>query len=337
MKHERAVPRSRGLTKLELSAYADLGLDPERVTITDLDAEVAKFLEADDARLANEFPVDPTTPPLNFDESRDATPIEKLSPEQRQELAQKYQKLGEIERELAEVKRKSAGLPPSVAAAVALAESPVATKSTAAAAKAAVTDIPAPAPAPAPAENGGEANSSAFGDVRECPRCGWNVDDPNVSEPSAVDKQLWLASLQGSRFVKEYSLYDDTIRVTFRSLKTSEISMSLSQAHADKLGSAALFFSRVIDYQHALSLARIEFANGVVIVSPIDQILASPKDDDELTRLPALLKHVNDEIHPNESLGRIVDIEFRKFRRLTEYMEANANRSGFTTGIGGRG
>lgn len=72
------------------------------------------------------------------------------------------------------------------------------------------------APAPAPKEEDMFQN-------RNCPRCGWQVDQNNVHVPTDADKLEFMESVLGSRpFAKEVELMGGRMRARFRMVTVTE-------------------------------------------------------------------------------------------------------------------
>jgi len=69
-----------------------------------------------------------------------------------------------------------------------------------------------------------------------CPRCGWDQVHTEVARPTDDDKQCFMRSILGlKRYEKQYSLVDNTLKVTFCALSVEEVDLILDQLREDGL------------------------------------------------------------------------------------------------------
>lgn len=303
-----AEHRDRGLTPFERETLEKLHVAPHEIAEGGLDRIVKAVLEEDARALQHESPVDPATPAVKLDESQ-VTPIDRLTPEQRDRVLAKIQSMKSA---VADVR------PPSPAA------SNVPGLSAAVAASASAPTCKTRDDAPAPAAD--DAGTGIDMPVKHCPRCKWDLRRSDLLDVTREDKLAWIASLHGARYRKSYTLLDGHLQVVFRSITSKETEAVFHQTRLDFQDRAidfGAFTSEAHQYRLTLSLESVSFSDGVKLVVPAPAAAAGDPG------LKALREYVAASVLASESLARVVYRKFADFQRLIEWMEENSDNPDF--------
>lgn len=183
---------------------------------------------------------------------------------------------------------------------------------------------PADQPANATAATQAAPTQEAGGQIElNCPHCGWDVRNPEVTEPSDADKRAFLAAmLSGSRFYKQYKLFDGSVLVTFRTL-TSEESMAALQlmkddVKAERYMSDVEYLNVMHDYRLAMGLDNIMSSSARLLGTPPDITMLN------IEGLRSLHQKLLSEGLKSESLRRVVGQHYHRFQRLVEMLEVRS-------------
>ena len=193
------------------------------------------------------------------------------------------------------------------------------------------TPQPTPVADNAPTASVPESVSATF-----CPRCGWDMRLKFEVEPTARDKEDFLATLLGgTRYRKKYELFGGKVVVTFRSVLAEENKLIYRQLMYDQkndvIRTEAEWFVQLMDYRMACSLESIADKTGKLIAAVPELDLRANKKDE--TALVEQLNAVNNNALAQETTRRLVGTHLRQFQRLVEAIEAMALEPSFWTGI----
>jgi len=200
---------------------------------------------------------------------------------------------------------------------------------------------PPPAPEPvveAPPEPAAEAELDAGTEIQPdplCQRCGHMLTQ-DVVIPADADKQGFLQTvLGGQRFRKTYKVFGGNMGFTLRTLLPGESELALSQldhdVKAEKVLSHAQYMRQLADFRLAMSLEEFQRADGAPVkLRPIGDM---EYDTGEFSALPQLLDYVQNTLFVTDSVRRTIGMEWQRFQRLVELMEARADAADFWPAI----
>jgi hypothetical protein len=294
-------------------------------------------------------PVSPTTPPLQAAEPVD---ISQLSPEKQQEL---YAAVKEAQAMEAHFKARE--VPEDIAEVPGLAEA----YRTANAGKQYPAPIiendlfdpteqpppatPPPAPPQEPPDEPEEPEqprdstpSQTGGKLSEnplCPKCG-HLLSQEVPKITDDDKHNFVqAILGGTRFIKEFSIYQGKVIFTFRSLFTTDSDMvftQLEEDYVDKNPMPSDYMRMMQEYRLALSLESFQREGQAPKNFPAPEDLKNnPKfnSEEHATPLPQLMDYFRRDILLTENMKRNIGTKFMEFQRIVETIESHADDSTF--------
>jgi len=172
-----------------------------------------------------------------------------------------------------------------------------------------------------------------------CPRCSWDMRQKYESNPTEVDKEIFVASiLGGARMHKNYSIMGGRYNVKFRGMLAEENrqihhQMLLDQKR-DGFGSDTEWFLRFFEYRLACSIEAVVVDDKVIALVPELENVASVElpnitDNKELDPLTRLRNYVVLDVLKIEVTRRLVCNQFRQFQRLYEALEAMALEPNF--------
>ena len=180
-----------------------------------------------------------------------------------------------------------------------------------------------------------------------CPRCGWDQIHREIAQPSNADKQCFMRSILGrKRYEKEYSLIDNTLKVTFRALSPEETDLVLNQLRADGIPSddPMLETTRTMSamellvahnqYRMVCSLKRIDTGADKLDFDPVcpvsfTVITADEKQNEgDRTVLPSKLKDLMEKLG-SEPLFNILLNQSQLFHREVDILVQRANDPDF--------
>jgi hypothetical protein len=207
-------------------------------------------------------------------------------------------------------------------------------------------------PTPMPQISGDSGSDTAGGasmPVRNCPHCGWDLQQPDVPEPSDDVKRRFLFCLFPAvpvPFEHEYTLFNGHMVVRFRTLRNDEV--AAVSRHAERLlretGTPDRDSSLVSVLQATL---RIRLALQLVAIKTPDRDEVFPKgfsvdpgdpDHKSLWHVPenredvlfaALIRRVYDEILGSEAVSQVVAQRLADFNRMVSKMAAHAGDANF--------
>lgn len=179
---------------------------------------------------------------------------------------------------------------------------------------------------------------SADVSVTLCTHCGWPVNQCDLTDPTKLDKQIFVASILGQkRFYKTYELLGGQLRVTFRSLTIQENDIVIVQLVEDwnsgKLSGPAHSVAEATKYQLAMSLHSIETSVGPITLPTLDDYEYDAASLGKNTILPDIVTYVNEKALINEPLRRIVSKAYGHFIETVSKLEAMAETSDFWLAI----
>lgn len=155
---------------------------------------------------------------------------------------------------------------------------------------------------------------------------------PPVVTPA--DRLLYVQSILGGRFYREYEFFGGRLKASFRTLLVKDNDRCLAQCAAEtadgKLRTIDDFYRRYFDYRLCLSLHELTVNDAPVdISSSVDEILrgASPGDG---SVLPEILQQLQeDEVLQSESLWRLLGTAGQEFNRLVLAIEKESREPNF--------
>lgn len=170
--------------------------------------------------------------------------------------------------------------------------------------------------------------------IVECPRCGWDLKEPDPVQPSMVDKQSYLmATAGGMLFQREYELFGGRMSVTFRELRPYEADEVFKQAYHErsegKIQNPQEFFETLMRLRICLQLVVLVNADGANhFPSELKEWRGQP-DKGEVTILPKVLEKIYKEAIRTESLNRVLSKALGHFNRMVNKLEENWYRPDF--------
>lgn len=202
---------------------------------------------------------------------------------------------------------------------------------------------PAPRPPSTRVDEPPPAPPEAGPDPGRCPRCNHDLSITEPFEPSEADVQLYVQHVLGApRFLKDYDLFGGRVRLTARTLLSSEVQLLLLQVRADwqagRVASYAEANTMAQRYNTVASLQRLEREGRVPLeVPPLEKIPFDPDPGHPGdTVLRALYEdfYGPDGVLGGESLARLIQARVVEFGLLVGRLEARAQDPGFWSGIG---
>ncbi len=302
-------------------------------------------------------PIDPATEPLEVPEPVD---INDLPPDEQERAIQIFKEMDELQDRMNMARRartKTQPLPPQITG------TPGAAQAIGVAAAAAAAEreqqpgvtlvddlgitgdqpfkLKKPAAAPAQPESAPEISSpeqvsaEAGGDLTDatthCPQCNFDLNGELVA-PSTEDIVAYLSTLMGEgRFRKEARLFGGRIIVVFRGLLPKEVDMALQLADDDVVAGNITHIT-----QYARVAETYKLIMGIESVtrtgqSPIN--LPAVSDIEEPTNgrssILQLKEYLDNDVFTTDSLRRTVGLQWIKFNRMLQYMEAKSDDPDF--------
>lgn len=301
--------------------------------------------EAED--VAGLTPIDPTTPPLAMQPTRD---ISQLPPSEAVKAAAAFKELTELQDRMHQAREQAKAIEelpermttiPGYLEAMAATQQPTAEL---------IDDLglsddkprmrkKQPVAPVAPAAPTPEAKSgSDITDLRvTCPRCQFDLNG-ELFTPTVEDKVSYMALVMGdqNRFRRKVSLFGGRIIVVFRSLLTSEEHLAMRQvdedAKLDKISNLVLYASTLEDYKMVMSIESVQRkGKPPVVIAPI----ADYEFDDKKNRtaLPEFREWLDDEVLNAGSIRRAINREYFVFTQIMHMCEVHAPDSDFFDGI----
>lgn len=174
-----------------------------------------------------------------------------------------------------------------------------------------------------------------------CINCGFagsKLED--VTVVTEDDKEAFLSMLiGGSRFYKEFEIYNGAIKIVFRSLTQTELDMALTQASCDmaagKIPDQAEYFRRVHNYEQCMAIHKIVSEKSAVTFPEISEVLVDEAVPGEplRTKLVDYQPYVYEKFIKTSSMLRIVSTLYLRFNALMSRLEANMHNADFWKGI----
>lgn len=179
----------------------------------------------------------------------------------------------------------------------------------------------------------------------ECPHCGYDLKKPDPTAPTDDDKLNFVQAVLGQqRFRKTYSLLGGKLRLTFRSLLTSESNMAFRQVVVDAqkdlrdrlIQDTPFYWRNLTTYRTVMALEAVDSAaTGTIEVPPIEEIevdagtYAFPD-----TKLLAVHDEIVQQTMPTETLQQIVGHCYNEFQALCDKLMVMAEDPNFFGAIG---
>lgn len=179
----------------------------------------------------------------------------------------------------------------------------------------------------------------------ECPHCGYDLKKPDPTEPTDDDKLNFVQAVLGQqRFRKTYALLGGRLRVTFRSLLTSESNMAFRQVLVDAqsdlknrlVQDTAFYWRNLTTYRTVMALESVDSAaTGTIEIAPVDEIETDPGAFSfPDTKLIAVHDEIVKQAMPTEHLQQIVGHCFNEFQALCDKLTVMAEDANFYRAIG---
>lgn len=327
------VIKTDKLTPLEREQLAKLGVKAGEALPADLPQRLADAQAAArrDAESPTDLPVDPKTPPIQI------KPIDigELSPEKQRELMDSLQSFQQIHQHFEntpQVAAAGAGVNAALRTAHNAALEPQASQ------VAAPQSVdPRPIVTPEPAATVADTGTDP---VKLCAHCLHDPRQADTVEVTHDDKlRFFQAVLGGQRFTKQYTLLAGNVRVTFRSLLSTETTTVLAQLGRDvrsqKILSDGDYEQWRLYYRMGLSLQDIAVGGTLTSVPELSALQAPVELG--ATRVGEIWEYVETDVLPQESLKRQVGRLFMDFQRVVEKLEVMMDapeNSDFWQGIG---
>jgi len=169
--------------------------------------------------------------------------------------------------------------------------------------------------------------------ITQCKHCGFPVDQEDVIVNDRDKYNFLQAVLGGTRFYKEFALFDGNLKITYRTLTTPETDLVFRQMALEMkdntIESSADYWLKLMTYRLALAVERIETPSGGPILIPELKEFKVDFDPVLKTPIPKITEHVMSEIAPQETIRRILVNQLAHFQRTVEHLEARMNDSDF--------
>ena len=200
-----------------------------------------------------------------------------------------------------------------------------------------------PAAAPAAEEPATEPETRTFAEttLKVCQHCGWQLHLPDLVEPTAADKQVFLQSMLGGiPFQKAYDLLGGELQVVLRSLRPDEVDICYQQCYAERrrgeLPENMDFWESLMRSRFCFQLVALRHTQ-VIHELPADLAewrdglpeQAAPVDENADTIAKQIRDHVYTKVLKTESLIRLVGATTAEFNRLVKKLEDNALNTDF--------
>lgn len=330
----QVVPKT--LTPAEQAVFDSLNIKEGQAVPGNLAQLVKSAQDAAKSENANAPPPVPLgTPPLKVPE---AVPLSKLPSAHQQAILTSIQETAEFHKTQQAVEAASAGLEPSVQAAV-------------------MAGLQAQqAPQLEDVEIVDDRDSVTYADTGElkttptkttpparphlptyCPHCGWDQEVKETVPVDDADKRSFLAALLGGvNWKKSYSILGGSLEIVCRSLYGSEVDMCFKQAYLElqrgDLPGRPEFSEKVNRYRVMLQLVSLRSTAGMSHILP--ENIADWAVDSDLNNTPlfAIGEYFYSKVLTSETMYRVVCDEIMKFNRLLSKLEVNVENSDFWTG-----
>lgn len=183
---------------------------------------------------------------------------------------------------------------------------------------------PLPEPAPATAEH---THTDPF-----CPRCGWVVSVPYKPEFVSEDDRIQFAYsiMHKMPFKKTYGLFQNQIKVTFRSKTVEDSELLLEQLRQDSLHGKFADLGHMnhfaVRYEMAMLLDKIEGPEGDF------QFKLKPQFKSYANEEEPVLKYADaiyNEYIVSDVLKQLIEVHFRSFNRLYASLIDEAMKENF--------
>lgn len=347
-----------GMTQMEYDQLTEVGWTPG----TQVTEEMAAAIDAmnADAETSAGPPVDPATPPVQFNPK----PIESLSPadqlRHQQEIAaarknfvppqdvaqslvgQKVGKFKRIDVPLTQPERPASSFVPDPdhprkSKTLKFLDTPqtITTPGD--------PEPPPPEPLPDPVETVKQEPREPIAPLTHCPHCSHQLNQPDIPEPEHIDKMSFLSTQvlgDGKPYLKEYLLMDGQLKLIFRTLTIAEVDACYQQANADR---GTQDVQTQYDWEEKVNRYRLYLQLQRVQSSYLDHDLPdglSPSRNQNATAFwdaqsdqekPLLLieKYIMGKVLPTESMARIAMQTCARFNRLVSKLEAQVDNAPF--------
>lgn len=179
-------------------------------------------------------------------------------------------------------------------------------------------DKPEPLPEPEPREDA-ETDEHKHNNPVFCPRCGWIVSVPYSPEVVSEEDRIQFAYsiMHRTPFKKTYGLFQNQIRITFRSKTVEDNEIMLEQLRKDsvhqKFADLAHMNHYAVKYEMALLLDKIE------LPSDSKQYSLKPQFKDFVNEEEPLVKYTDaiyNEYIVSDILKQLIETHYRSFNRL---------------------
>lgn len=191
-----------------------------------------------------------------------------------------------------------------------------------------------------PKQDGIKVAAEAEAHARLCPRCNWDMKMEFDVSPTAKDREVFVAGiLAQTRFRKEVELLGGRVKVTFRTLNSSEAEVLYSEMRrlvrdGEVFGDAE-YFMTLQGFRLTLGVEKVVIDDEVRGEVPeYDRFEAEPAEAERKSKLKLMQEYLWKTVIPQEPLRRVVAQQHRYFQRLTEALEAQTSVPDFWTGIG---
>ena len=170
-----------------------------------------------------------------------------------------------------------------------------------------------------------------------CPRCAWNLDLDDPTEPTLDDKSDFLQSILGLKpFCKIYSLLGGNVHVTVRSLQPNELDACFRQlfmdTKADRILTAIDEAERLARYRTCLQVQKIHGGKmDFNFPKSIDDWNLSAEERE--TPLPAIWDSYSKQVNKSEILHRLIMSVVGDFNQLMLKLELNSKNPDFWKAI----
>jgi hypothetical protein len=157
---------------------------------------------------------------------------------------------------------------------------------------------------------------------------------------TAADRMLYVQTILGGRFFREYDFFGGRLKATFRTLSVADNERCLAQCAAETANKQLLtiddFYRRYFDYRLCLSLHALTVNDAPLdIASSVDEVLATTKPSD-LDVLPSLREQLLQEpVLNSESVWRLLGEAAQEFNRLVLALEKESRDPNFLQAIDG--
>lgn len=183
----------------------------------------------------------------------------------------------------------------------------------------------------------------------DCPHCGWHLATPDIPEPPYEEKMGFMSTQvlgEGKPFLKVFSLLGGNLKLTFRTLTTREVDACYRQANLDRqsgeVESDPDWIEKVNRYRLYLQLQRAQSdrfdhdqPDGLSkLTNPHAEAFWEFPDNETVPELRQIENYMLKVVLATETMARIAQQCCGQFNRLVSKLEAQVSNDPFWKATG---